>query len=149
MRLFAVLLAATLAGAAAAGIATAGTSAGSVGVTIRHQVQHCHAWSVNGGPFAAAQKLSVKRGATITFTNDDVMSHKLIELAGARVAMHNGVAMHASAIPGLMNKMGSTTKLTFMKPGVYHFGTRAGEDYMAGVKTIGEDNVLTLTVTVH
>jgi len=26
--------------------------------------------------------------------------------------------------------------------------TKAGEDYMAGVKTIGEDNVLRLTVVV-
>jgi hypothetical protein len=39
--------------------------------------------------------------------------------------------------------------VTFTKPGVYTFTTKAGEDYMSGVKTIGEDNVLKLTVTVR
>ena len=44
--------------------------------------------------------------------------------------------------------MGASTKITLTRPGVYHFTTKAGEDYMAGVKTIGEDNVLKLTVVV-
>jgi hypothetical protein len=36
------------------------------------------------------------------------------------------------------------------RPGVYHLGTIAGEDYpaMVGMKTIGKDNVLTLTIVV-
>ena len=153
MRRITVLLAATLAGAAAAGVATAGPSAGNATVLIRHAVAHCHVWSVNGGTFGAAQRLSVKRGATITFTNNDVMPHRLIELAGVRVTMHNGTMMgskmHATAVSGLMNHMGTTTKLTFAKAGIYRFGTHAGEDYTAGIKTTGEDNVLTLTVTVR
>ena len=41
-----------------------------------------------------------------------------------------------------------SAQITFTKPGVYHFTTKAGEDYMAGMKTIGEDNVLRLTVVV-
>ncbi|HEY8703798.1 MAG TPA: hypothetical protein VIL98_03520 [Gaiellaceae bacterium] len=153
MRRITVLLAATLAGAAAAGVATAGPSAGNATVTIRHEVAHCHAWSVNGGRFGAAQKLSLQRGGTITFTNNDVMSHRLIELAGVRVTMHNGTmmgsTMHASAVSGLMNHMGTTTKLTFAKAGSYRFSTHAGEDYTSGIKTTGEDNALTLTVTVR
>ena len=157
MRRIAVLLTATLAVAAAAGVATAGvaaeagTSAGSATVTIRHQVQHCHAWSVNGGAFGAAQKLSLQRGGTLTFTNNDVMPHQLIQLAGPRVTMHNGTTMSMgsrSAKPGAMNRMGATTKLAFAKAGVYRFVTHAGEDYMTGVKTTGEDNLLKLTVTV-
>ena len=44
--------------------------------------------------------------------------------------------------------MGASLKITLIKPGVYHFTTKAGEDYMAGMKTIGEDNVLRLTVVV-
>jgi hypothetical protein len=44
--------------------------------------------------------------------------------------------------------MGASLKITFTKPGVYHFTTKPGEDYMAGMKTIGEDNVLKLTVIV-
>ena len=47
-----------------------------------------------------------------------------------------------------MNHAGATTHVKFAKAGVYTFTTRAGEDYMKGVKTIGEDNVLKLKVTV-
>jgi hypothetical protein len=49
---------------------------------------------------------------------------------------------------GMMARMGASAKVTFTKPGVYKFTTKVGEDYMSGVKTTGEDNVLKLTVTV-
>ena len=48
----------------------------------------------------------------------------------------------------MMARMGSRTKVTFGKAGIYKFTTKAGEDFMSGIKTIGEDNVLGLTVTV-
>jgi len=44
--------------------------------------------------------------------------------------------------------MGASARLTFSAKGKYVFTTRAGEDYMKGVKTIGADNVLRLVVTV-
>ena len=152
-----VLITAALVSVAAAGVtsASAGSATASATVLIRHQVQHCHAWSVNAGPFKAAQALTLQRGGTITFTNNDVMPHRLVELAGPRVAMHNGnsmpmgAGMHGAAAPGLMNRMGATTKITLTKSGVYRFRTHPGEDYMAGFKTTGEDNVLTLTVSVR
>ncbi len=103
---------------------------------------------MNGGPFAAAQKLTVTRGTTVTVIDDDVMAHRLIKLAGSPVAMHNGTTMpmgtvmHGAAAPGLVNYMGATTTLELSAPGVYRFRTRAGEDYMAGIKTTGADNVL-------
>jgi hypothetical protein len=43
----------------------------------------------------------------------------------------------------------ATTSVRFTRAGVYKFATKAGEDYMKGVKTVGEDNVLRLTVTVR
>jgi hypothetical protein len=39
-------------------------------------------------------------------------------------------------------------KAVLAQPGVYTFGTVVGEDYFKGVKTVGEDNVLRLVVTV-
>jgi plastocyanin len=109
---------------------------------------------VNGNAYRAAQKASFARGTMVTFTNDDVMPHRLVELAGPTVTMRNiamrTMGMHpGSAAPGLMNMMGASTRVTFTKPGVYRFRTHAGEDYMAGIKTTGVDNVLTLTVTVR
>ena len=156
MRRITVLLAVTLAGAALASVTMAASSPplASANVLIRHQIAHCHAWSVNGGPFGAAQQLSLQRGGTITFMDNDVMPHRLIQLAGAHVAMRNGTTMpmgarmHGAAAPGLMNHMGATTSITLAQPGTYRFRTRPGEDYMAGLKTTGEDNILTLTVTV-
>ena len=41
-------------------------------VTIRHQVKGCHAWSVNGGAFGASQAVTLARGGSIRFTNNDV-----------------------------------------------------------------------------
>ncbi len=139
---------------AALGSIPAAASSGAV-VQIRHQVHGCHAWSVNGGRFAARQSVVLRRGATVTFMNNDVMPHRLIQLAGPHVGMHNGstmpmgAGMHRAAGPGLMNHMGATTSLTLDKPGIYRFGTKAGEDYMRGFETTGPDNVLRLTITVR
>jgi hypothetical protein len=36
----------------------------------------------------------------------------------------------------------------FSKPGTYVFGTKPGEDYMKGVVTTGNDNVLRMKVQV-
>ena len=44
--------------------------------------------------------------------------------------------------------MGASLKVTLSRPGVYHFTTKTGADYMAGIKTVGNDNVLRLTVVV-
>ena len=126
----------------------------SVNVTIRHEVKGCHAWSVNGGPFQAAQSLRVKPGAVVTITNTDVMSHQLVQQAGFHVAFKN-LAAPANAIgdkgpykAGDMAKIGAGTRLVLSKPGTYRFTTKGGEDYMKGVKTVGEDNVLELTIVV-
>ena len=156
MRRLAAVLIAKFTGVAVASGATAasGQSVASATVLIRHQTQHCHTWAVNGGPFHASQNLNLRHGGTITFMNNDVMSHRLIELAGPRVAMRNGTTMpmaarmQGPAAPGVMNHMGATTTIRPASPGLYRFRTHAGEDYIAGITTTGADNVLTLTVTV-
>jgi hypothetical protein len=130
-------------------------STGTASLLIRHQRAHCHAWSLNGGPFTAAQRLTLDVGSRITIVNNDVMPHSLFKLSGPAVTMRNGTVMpmmgggYVSQTPGLMNRMGARTSVTFVKPGAYRFRTKAGEDYMPGITTTGEDNVLTLTVTVR
>ena len=106
---------------------------------IRHQVRGCHSWAVNGGAFKATQSLRLGVGGTVTITNTDVMPHTLVQLAGPRATLH------APA----MARMSAVAKVTFRARGVYVLGTKAGEDYMKGVKTTGEDNVLRLVVTVR
>jgi plastocyanin len=109
-------------------------------VMIHHQMKGCHSWALGSGPFTAHVNAKLAAGGTITFTDNDVMSHQLIKKSGPAVT-YSG--LHT------MKHMGATLKVTFPHAGIYHFTTKVGEDYMKGVKTIGEDNVLTLTVTVR
>ena len=124
-------------------------------MTIRHQVRGCHSWSVNGGPFAASHVVTLTRGGSIRFTNNDVMPHQLVKLSGLAVQMRNGstmpmgMGMHRAAAAGVMNHMGATATVFFSHTGTYVFRTKPGEDYMSGFKTVGEDNVLRLTVHVR
>jgi hypothetical protein len=106
---------------------------------IRHQTHGCHAWAVNGGAFKPTQTLTLGSRATVTITNNDVMPHTLVQLSGPAAKLHAPAMTHVGAV----------SKVTFPRAGVYVFGTQAGEDYMKGVKTIGEDNVLRLVVTVR
>jgi len=121
---------------------------------IRHQRAHCHAWSLNGGPYEAAQQVTLAADARLTVVNYDVMSHRLVKTSGPAVTMLNGTLMpmmgggYVSQTPGLMSHMGSRTTVTFSRHGTYVFHTRAGEDYMPGVETTGADNILTLTVSI-
>ena len=130
-----------LALATAAALAVAAVSAaapGSASLVIRHQMRGCHSWSLNGGPFKAKQSIALRHGGTLTVTDNDVMSHTLVLTSGPSLRIAHPTLAHPGAL----------LKITFTKPGVYRFMTKAGEDYMAGVKTIGEDNVLRLTVVV-
>jgi len=124
---------------AAAFAAPASASSGSgVNVTIRHQKVGCHSWAIANGAYKPTQSLTVKAGTSLTFINNDVMPHTLVQLSGPKVAMFGN----------FMHRVGAKAKLVLSKPGTYVFGTKVGEDYMKGVVTVGEDNVLRLIVTV-
>ena len=131
--------------ALAGGLAAAGTAGVSTGtkssatVVIKHQMRGCHSWAVDGGAYRVAQTVRLARGGTIRFVDNDVMPHKLIQKSGP--------AVHYLGTPD-MGRIGAFVKATFPKAGTYTFATKVGEDYMKGVKTMGEDNVLRLTVTV-
>jgi plastocyanin len=107
-------------------------------LTIRHQTRGCHAWSFNGGPYKASLKITVARGTMLKVVDNDVMPHKLIQLAGPK----------AKLVSPAMRRMSAQAKVVFAKKGTYKFTTKPGEDYIKGVKTIGADNVLRLTVVV-
>ena len=125
--------------AAAIAVAVPAGAKAPIQVKIQHATHGCHTWSVANNTSAATQRLHARTGTAFTFTNNDVMPHLLVQLSGPRVALH---------LPR-MGHMGATTQLTLLKPGTYRFTTKAGEDYPGvHVTTIGEDNVLRLTVVV-
>ena len=128
-----------VAGASLLLAATASPQAGTT-LTIRHQLRGCHSWSVNGGAYKPSQSMTLTKGATLTIVNNDVMPHKLVKVSGPALSL---------ASSANMNHTSATTHVKFAKAGVYTFTTRAGEDYMKGIKTIGADNVLKLRVTVR
>jgi plastocyanin len=109
-------------------------------VDIRHQLKGCHAWSFDHGAFAPSIRATLARGGEITFTDNDVMPHKLIEKSGPKVEFKGSPSM---------SHMGASVKVIFPKAGTYVLGTKAGEDYVKGIKTVGPDNVLSLKVVVR
>jgi len=120
-------------------------------LVIRHQLRGCHTWSLNGGAFKATQKIHLASGGSLIVVNNDVMPHRLLKTAGPAITvklLNAGNMGMSMAGRGMMSHMGATVKVTFPSAGVYRFTTRAGEDYMKGMKTIGEDNVLRATVVV-
>jgi hypothetical protein len=108
-------------------------------LTIRHQTHGCHNWTLDGGKsWHVTQRINFVRGAVLTVVDNDVMSHKLIQVSGPKAALAGAT----------MAMMGARAHVAFPTKGIYVFKTHAGEDYMKGIKTTGEDNVLKLVVTV-
>jgi hypothetical protein len=83
-------------------------------------------------------KIKLTRGTTLNVIDNDMMPHKLIQLAGPK----------ATLVAPAMKHMSAQAKVVFAKKGTYRFTTKPGEDYVKGIKTVGPDNVLRLTVTV-
>ena len=81
-------------------------------------------WSGTGAPVAAPEPSVAERGERISVAGRDTVAH------------------------AAMTHMGAQAIARFAAKGKYVFTTKAGEDYMKGVKTAGEDNVLRLVVTV-
>jgi plastocyanin len=145
--LLAITVTFTAAALSACGAASSGSSAtrvadvaslgnpSSAALTITHVQIGCHAWMLQGGATAPTADIYLAPGGTLTVTDNDVMPHTLIG---------SGAAISGAR----MDHMGATAKVRFGPPGTYTFTTRAGEDYSAGVTTIGDDNNLQLTVIV-
>jgi plastocyanin len=87
-----------------------------------------------------SQSARIATGGSVTFTDNDIMPHKLILTSGPAATFVGRAAM---------SHMGAMVKVVFPKAGTYRFTTKFGEDYKGiAMKTVGEDNALHLTVTV-
>lgn len=108
-------------------------------VAIDHVTRGCHTLDINGGgPGSPHATIRLAVGGTIRLQNNDVMPHQLVLKSGPS----------ATIIGANMNHMGAKGRLTFATPGTYSFTTKAGEDYIKGVKTLGPDNTIRLKVVV-
>jgi len=129
-----------LAALAALTVTSAAPAGGTATIAIRHQMRGCHSWSFNSGPFKASLAVNVPAGTVLKFTNNDVMPHKLIQVAGPKIRLTHPT----------MSKVASSATVKLTQQGVYRFTTKPGEDYSwaGSMKTIGKDHVLRLTVRV-
>lgn len=147
------LLVLAAAAALAAVIASSAAAAGGATLLIRHEHKGCHSWSLNGDAFRASQTAHISRGGALVVVDNDVMPHLLLQTGGPKVAIARLSSMMGNMAtplrgPGLMAHMGASVKVSFPQAGTYTFTTKAGEDYMSGIETVGEDNVLRLKVVV-
>ncbi len=134
----------TLAGLGLAATMLAGTAAGigprTAKLTIVHLQKGCHSWS-NGKTTSASAKLQLHTNGRLVIANQDIDTHRLVQLAGpARVATG-----------GTMMMMNKGMSLVFKKAGVYRFKTVTVEmpgEEMPEVETDGPDHNLLLTVHV-
>lgn len=126
-------------GAAVLAVSTAGASPQvpkKASLTIVHVQKGCHVFTSAAGT-AAALKLSIARGSTVTVLNQDVDGWTLIERAGPAKFTSQALKLSDRAV------------FKFAKPGVYTFATKSFElKGMPEAKTVGPDNVLRLTVRV-
>lgn len=124
-------------------LAVAGSAAAAprnATLTIKHQMSGCHSWSFGGQVGHATQTIKLAHGGNLTVVDNDVMPHMLIQVSGPKASL-TGVAMR---------RMGAQAHIGFKVKGTYVFKTRAGDDYAwaKSTKTVGEDSVLKLVVTV-
>jgi hypothetical protein len=131
----------------------------SAALVISHQTRGCHIWSVNGGAKAVHQTIRLRTGGAIMVTNNDLMAQELVKTLGPAVTMklaqrsHMGGMMSpkmsmGKAGPYTMGHMGATLRVTFPRAATYRFKLVDRGDYFEGIKTVGPDNTLTLTILV-
>lgn len=108
----------------------------SPALTIVHIVQGCHNWT-NGSKLAEKADITMRSGGTLGILNQDVDLHKVVQLAGPRIAT------------GGKMKMNSKVMLRFAKAGTYRFKTVTSDmPGMMDMKTVGPDYRLLLVVRV-
>jgi plastocyanin len=129
-----------LAGVVALVIAAPAGARSTATITISHQMRGCHMWQLGNGQPSPTLNISLKAGTLLRFVDNDVMPHKLIQLAGPKLSLKGAN----------MNHMSASMAVKLARKGTYRFTTKPGDDYksMASMKTKGEDYVLHLTVHV-
>lgn len=136
------------------GVSSAVAAPKPASIVIRHQLNGCHTWNLNGGAYKVELMVRLPRGGSLVITNNDPMVHQLFKQSGPAVGMRliahdhmKMVGLHKINKPGAMNHMGAQLKLTFTKTGVYRFATKDLGDYFE-LKSVGMHNHLMLTVRV-
>ena len=117
--------------------ATAAPAPQQASLVIHHKTVGCHDWALNGGVDKVAQQVSLTPGSTLTITDQDIMTHTVVQTGGPKIV-----------IADPLTNQKKIAAIQFSQPGTYQFATKAGEDYAPAPATKGEDHALQLTVVV-
>jgi plastocyanin len=111
----------------------------SVSATIEHVTKGCHTLAVQGAAKSSPNAtIHLATGGVLKVQDNDVMPHQLYRVSGPTPSFTGAD----------MARMGARSSVTFPTAGTYVLSTKAGEDYMKGVMTVGEDNTLKIRVVV-
>lgn len=111
---------------------------GSARLGIVHLQKGCHSWSFGKGAPATGVKAVLNPGQRLTVVNQDLDTHKLVRLAGPKIALGKPLSMN------------DRMTLTFKTPGVYKLHLHQIEmPGMPEVETIGPDHFLAMVVVVR
>jgi hypothetical protein len=132
--LLAAVLLLTL-GAPAGGAAASST----IRLTIAHVVQHCHVWRMSAKELGASAKLTLERGTRLVIRADCPMDFDFVQTRGPKLALGRSRAF-----------AGESRVIVFRKRGLYRLRvTNVQTPEERGLVTLGETNMLTLTVVVR
>src|SRR2546428_13215901 len=84
-------------GAGGLGGAAAATAAGTITITISHEMRGCHAWAINNGSVRPSLAVKVKAGTVLKFVNNDVMPHKLVQTSWPKLRLGRAKMNHIGA----------------------------------------------------
>lgn len=114
---------------------------GNARLAIVHVLRGCHSWSKGTGSPRAGVKVALRRGQRVTIVNQDLDVHRVVRLAGPKIALGGPLGMN------------HRITLRFTRPGLYKLRTRKVEmpdmHGMAEVETIGPDRILVMLVVVR
>jgi hypothetical protein len=107
-----------------------------VRLAIAHVVHHCHVWRTPTRLLGSSSRLTVKPGTRLVIRADCPMDFDYVQTAGPRLALGNARTF-----------AGQTRVIVFRKRGTYRLQvTNVQTPEERGLVTLGETNVLTLTV---
>ncbi|HSC74378.1 MAG TPA: MMPL family transporter [Gaiellaceae bacterium] len=115
---------------------TTAAASPTIRLAIAHVVQHCHVWRTPARLLGASTKLTIKPGTRLVIRADCPMDFDYVQTRGPRLALGNPRTF-----------AGQSRVIVFRKPGIYRLqvkNVQTPED--RGLVTLGETNVLTLTV---
>jgi len=119
--------------------APSGSATATVRLTIAHVFSHCHVWRTATQLLAPSTKITVRAGTKVVIRSDCPMDFDFKQTKGPPLALGSA-----------RTYAGTLRVIVFRKPGTYRLtATNVETPEERGLVTLGEPNVLTLTVVVQ